>query len=301
MTLYRIANWEALFETYETKKLSHLKWVPVPNKHDGLGFRRVAAQPNCCELFTAWNLILQVASKGKKATERGMLQRDGRPLAPEDLAIMTGFPSSIFQVAITFFSSPQMGWLESIQQAPTDKTAEPPVKTAEPPASPCLLPAEGKGREGTEWKEGSEGVHPPAHGDEASIPTSEEVATYCATGLGIPKDYCEHYHSQKTINNGWVKNGMLIRWKLDIPRWWAKDRATWMQRRSPQAGKPEHVSVWSMQKQLDAVVVEMKKIEKHGHEDPVAGLVIRSEDRAGYKLLKKRRDELNASIAKGGQ
>jgi hypothetical protein len=137
---------------------------------------------------------------------------------------------------------------------------------------------------------------------EAGIPTAKEIADYCSVGVGIPADYCEHYHTQKTIQNGWVKNGLLIQWKLDIPRWWSKDRATWASRRSPQAhGKPEHQSVWSMQKQLDAVVVEMKKIEKHGHEDPVAGLVIRSEDRAGYKLLKKRRDELNASIAKGGQ
>lgn len=156
MILYRIANWEVLFETYETKKLTHLKWVPVPNKHDGLGFRRVAAQKNRCELFTAWNLILQVASKGRKQTDRGVLRRDGRPLTPEDFAIMTGFPPSIFETALEFFSSPQMGWLEVVPQEPTDKTAELPVKTAEPPASPCSFPAEGKGREGIEEK-GKEG------------------------------------------------------------------------------------------------------------------------------------------------
>lgn len=156
MRLYRIANWESLFETYETKKLTHLKWVPVPNKHDGLGFRRVAAQKNRCELFTAWNLILQVASKGRKQTDRGILRRDGRPLTPEDFAIMTGFPPSIFETALEFFSSPQMGWLEVVAQEPTDKTAGLPVKTAEPPASPCSSPAEGKGREGIEEK-GTEG------------------------------------------------------------------------------------------------------------------------------------------------
>jgi uncharacterized phage protein (TIGR02220 family) len=158
--LYKIANWEALFETYETKKLAHLKWVPVPNKHDGLGFRRVASQKNRCELFAAWNLILQVASKGRKATDRGLLQRGGKPLTPDDLAIMTGFPASIFESALEFFSSPRMGWLSVEAQEPTEKTAEPPVKTAESSEETCAPPAEGKGIEGkeengTEQKEGS--------------------------------------------------------------------------------------------------------------------------------------------------
>lgn len=149
MTLYRIANWESLFETYETKKLAHLKWVPVPNKHDGLGFRRVAAQSNRCELFTAWNLILQIASKGKKSVDRGILQRDGRPISPDDFAMMTGFPAKIFETALLFFSGVELGWLEVVtvseDQPPTDKTAEPPAKTA---ASPAQAPAEGKGMEG---------------------------------------------------------------------------------------------------------------------------------------------------------
>ena len=148
MTIYRIANWEASFETYETKKLTHLKWVPVPNKHDGLGFRRLAAQKNRCELFAAWNLILQVASKGRKDIERGMLIRDGRPLTPEDLAIMTGFPEPIFETALEFFSSSVMGWLVFDNQGqgePAGKTAESRMETAEPPA------------EGIEGRNGIEG------------------------------------------------------------------------------------------------------------------------------------------------
>lgn len=150
MKLYKITNWDALFETYETKKLAHLKWVPVPNKHDGLGFRRLAAQKNRCELFAAWNLILQVASRGRRASERGLLQRGGKPLQPDDLAIMTGFPASVFESALKFFSSPQIGWLSIEDEEPTDKTAEPPVETADDRTESCPPPAEGKGIEGKE-------------------------------------------------------------------------------------------------------------------------------------------------------
>lgn len=150
MALYRIANWELLFETHETRKLLFLKWVPTPNKHDGLGFRRVASQPNRCELFAAWNLILQVASKGRKITDRGTLQRDGRPLTPDDFAMMTGFPAKIFESALVFFSSKEMGWLEVVNQGPTGKPADDPGKPAESPESPGSFPAEGKGRNGIE-------------------------------------------------------------------------------------------------------------------------------------------------------
>jgi hypothetical protein len=136
---------------------------------------------------------------------------------------------------------------------------------------------------------------------DAGIPTVKEIADYCSVGVGIPADYCEHYHSTKTIQNGWVKNGLLIQWKLDIPRWWAKDRATWQQRRKQQAGEPEKQSIWSMQKQLEAIAIEIKKIEKRGHEDPVGGIVVKVEDRAAHKLLKRRQSELNAEIAKGGK
>ncbi len=149
MTLYRIANWEFLFETYETKKLAHLKWVPVPNKHDGLGFRRVAAQPNRCELFAAWNLILQIASKGKKSVDRGILQRDGRPLSPDDFAMMTGFPAEIFKTALKFFSSVELGWLEIVQ---VSENQEPTVLTGDAAVLSVSFPAEGNGMEGKEGK-----------------------------------------------------------------------------------------------------------------------------------------------------
>lgn len=143
MKLYKIASWLEKFETAETKKLTHLKWVPTPNKHDGLGFRRIVAQKNRCELFCAWNLILQVASKGRKDTERGQLIRDGRPLSDEDLAMMTGFPVKIFTDALEFFSSPQMGWLVVEYQ-------QPPASAGSPPEVPAESPAEGNGREGIE-------------------------------------------------------------------------------------------------------------------------------------------------------
>jgi hypothetical protein len=178
MKIYRIANWQK-FETYETRKLENLTWVPTPNKHDGLGFRKMSMQLNRCDLFSGWNLIFQVASKTKPKEMRGWLVRDGRGLTPDDLAIMTGFPAQIFTSAFDFFSSPEIGWLiletpktgdnpaltgnnpaqtgdlGLISQIPHyQSTGGPPAQTGDSPARLLLSAAEGKGRERMEGTEG---------------------------------------------------------------------------------------------------------------------------------------------------
>lgn len=65
---------------------------------------------------------------------------------------------------------------------------------------------------------------------EAVVPTVKEVTDFCSVGVGIPADYCQHYHEENTIRNRWIRGGQLIQWRIDIVKWWAKDRATWSQK-----------------------------------------------------------------------
>lgn len=167
-TLYRIKDWDALYETAETRKLENLRWVPVPNKHDGLGFRRLAQQRNRCELLAAWLLLVQVASKGRRG-HRGVLARDSRPLDAEDLSLMTGFPAPLFEQALSFYSDQRQGWLsvETLGDTPATATsaseqsggslaspAQSPVVPADHPARPAESPAEGKEENGMEGRRG---------------------------------------------------------------------------------------------------------------------------------------------------
>lgn len=110
MKLYAISDWESRFETAETRKLVNLHWWPKPNKHDGLGFRRLADHRDKVDLYCAWALIADVASRSPRPI-RGSLQRNGKALTSQDLALMTGFPKLIFDKAFTFFSDPEQGWL----------------------------------------------------------------------------------------------------------------------------------------------------------------------------------------------
>lgn len=109
--IYRVKDWGRLYEKAQTRRCKSMSWVATPNRHDGSGYRRIAQHERNCELYTAWCLILQVASK---MPCRGLLVKDGRALTESDLAYMTGFPKKIFTLAFTVLVDGEIGWLERV-------------------------------------------------------------------------------------------------------------------------------------------------------------------------------------------
>ena len=119
--LYSVRHWNDYYESSETRKLRTCRFVYTPNKHDGSGFGRMMAHPEGERLFAAWNAIIQVASKMPK---RGVLRTSpdasgnspgvpGDNLTASDLAFRTRLRQSTFEMALAFFSSKEMGWLDS--------------------------------------------------------------------------------------------------------------------------------------------------------------------------------------------
>lgn len=129
MKAYRIVQWER-HENAESRKIRNLEWVSLPNKHDGLGFRMVARAADREALYGAWVTMVQVASRSERS-RRGWLVRSGRPLGPEDLALMTGFRVKYFLRAFEFFQQSSLGWLE---------LAECPFLNGESPGEAVELP-----------------------------------------------------------------------------------------------------------------------------------------------------------------
>jgi hypothetical protein len=113
MPIYRIKNGHDLFETSETKKIKHLQWVKVPNKHDGKGYRRLVKEEDGLVIYAAWHLILQVASR---CTPRWTLIDSDGPLTAEDLADKTGCPSQHFKRAFIVLTRKDIGWMEEIDE-----------------------------------------------------------------------------------------------------------------------------------------------------------------------------------------
>lgn len=235
---YRIANWNDLYETSESRKLKSLDWVPMPNKQDGLGFRRIAAERDKCDLLAAWLLIVQVASKSRRE-ERGWLIRDGAALTADDLAMITGYPESVFERALSFFSSLKLGWLIADEAplatppAPADRSE----RTVSPgrPTQPTPAPtAEASNEPGESAR--TPGDHPEVPvlqdrtGEEkenaqkkraTALPTTEAEAVSMAGMSGVPKEYLVQVF-QEHDSTEWKDNGR------DITNWsgYVKQRHT---------------------------------------------------------------------------
>jgi hypothetical protein len=102
---YRIKDWDKHFEKAQGRRCGSMNWVAVPNQHDGSGYRRVCSHHQAGDLFSAWILIVQVASK---MPVRGLLYK-GKPLTAK-----TGFPESIFFLAFEVLTNPEIGWIERL-------------------------------------------------------------------------------------------------------------------------------------------------------------------------------------------
>lgn len=206
MTAYRIANWDRLYENSETRKIKRLSWVPTRNKHDGLGFRLMVRDPRKVELFCAWNLILQIASKGE-GKERGTLVRDGLPLSPDDLGMMTGYPPGIFKHGLEFFSNPKVAWLEHMHEI-----------SGESPEVSGACPAEQNRTEGTE--QNTLGADAPRV-RRFEKPSADDVTAYGSSiGYALSgKNFVDYYEAR-----GWkYKGGVAMKdWKAAVRTWQSK-------------------------------------------------------------------------------
>lgn len=117
MIAYRVKDWKENFEKAQSRRCIKMNWVAFPNAHDGSGYRRVATHENSVELFTAWVLIVQVASK---LPTRGLLvDKNNNPIDAEDLAFRTSFPAKIFNQAFEVLINGQISWLEKVEISDT--------------------------------------------------------------------------------------------------------------------------------------------------------------------------------------
>lgn len=159
MTLYKIKLWGERYENNRTRELKRLDWLPLPNRHDGESYARLMLRADGPQIFAAWILLLQVASR---CGTRGTLSRDdGTPLDSESLAIRTRASKTLFEKALPALT--QMGWIEAVEADATpinpDDSAigrDIPAPPCGDPASPCL---EGKGKN---RREGACGTKLPA-------------------------------------------------------------------------------------------------------------------------------------------
>lgn len=106
----QIKNWDDLYEVAQSRKCTTMHWVAIPNTHNGTGYALMTKHEKATDLFSAWLLIVQVASTLPK---RGLLVTDsGKEVTIENMAYRTHFPVGIFELGFVFFV--KIGWLERV-------------------------------------------------------------------------------------------------------------------------------------------------------------------------------------------
>ena len=105
-TGYSLRSWKRYFEVANSRRVRTVNWLPLTNKLDGKGFRRLSRLPNAVEEFAAWILIPKVASP---MPVRGVLRDDDGPLTAEDLADKAGFPAVILESAFEAITCDNIG------------------------------------------------------------------------------------------------------------------------------------------------------------------------------------------------
>jgi len=141
MKVYRIRDWLSLYENAETHRYKTLKWVPVPNSHEGEGYGQImmmpdgSLRPNATDIFTAWIIMLQIASK---CSPRGVLiNANGKPYTAAGLAYKCKGNKAWFDAAIPLLLD--IGWIENAEVQPAPAAA--PEKPAPAPPAPPAAPA----------------------------------------------------------------------------------------------------------------------------------------------------------------
>lgn len=128
---YRIKDWSVNFENSRTKELKELRYVMVPNKHDGDGYTELLDHPNGAAHFGAWCAIVEVASK---CAPRGdLVRQDGKPHDSYSLSRQTRIPATVFDEVLPRLID--IGWIESDPQPlepHSDSTFRPERRNSKP-------------------------------------------------------------------------------------------------------------------------------------------------------------------------
>lgn len=200
LKLYSIRNWGEWFENNRSKTVKDLSWVAIPNRHDGEHFSAIMLHKKGAEIFSAWILLVQIASK---CNPRGTLQKDNKtPHTVSSLSVKCRCPASWFEVALDYLEK-NTDWLivEDVALACQD--------AATVLSSSC----QGGAQEGRERKEGKEVV--------ASLsknPSLEEVKL-CVSKTGLPESDAVWFWN-KCESNGWTNGGQKIKsWSHTIAAW----------------------------------------------------------------------------------
>lgn len=168
MKLYKIRDWDSLYENNRSRQVKDLSWVPIQNKLDGENFSMIMSHQQGAVIFSSFILMVEVASR---CTPRGTLVRgNGLPHDVRSMSAKCRCPDVWFRVGFDYLEK-HTDWL--IVEEVTNGRQEGDVEASGQRQSGD---EEQKGMEGN-GKEGIEPEKPPCK-KEKILTDSKEVLAY---------------------------------------------------------------------------------------------------------------------------
>lgn len=277
--MYRIKDWALHFENAESRKIKGARWLPLPNKHDGKGFRRLTKHDRKVEIFCAWNLILQVASK---CPVRGDLADENGPLTAQDLADVTDFPVEIFELAFQVLQEPRFGWIEDVAAG---------TAAGNPPVHPDA-PGDSSGSSG---QPGNEGKGTELNGTEKKIPPLPPVTPFDAAVTAVlaayPKKREREGGRTEAVHVGEGDRGKIAEFINEHPDYPLLDAVKWYATANK---RPKNLREWLLNPPVRETVLKALEAEK-GRDSPAAAAPFQASPQLG-QLARETRERLSGTV-----
>lgn len=110
-TVYRIAKWDEVFETAESRRHKNLTWVSMPIGFTSHGYQSLIDEfgDDAPGIYGAWCALVSLAStmptRGTLASSRGI------PLSRRSIARLTFFPQEVYDRLFEWATRPDIKWI----------------------------------------------------------------------------------------------------------------------------------------------------------------------------------------------
>lgn len=109
--IYRIRNWDQIYENNRSRDLKYLDYVPMKNRMDTDAWCRIVDHSNGAAHIGAWHSVVFVGSSSEPPTPRGtLIDASGEPHTAESIARISRIKLEVFVEAWPRFV--EVRWLE---------------------------------------------------------------------------------------------------------------------------------------------------------------------------------------------
>ena len=113
--VYQIMDWDRHYENNRSREIQKPDWCAVPNKQDGLGYRRLLRRKCGEAAYGCFVACVLAASKFRPDSRNGWLTDDGtekgRPWDAEAISLKTGFCVATCEAMLSYTSCDEIAWM----------------------------------------------------------------------------------------------------------------------------------------------------------------------------------------------